>query len=63
MVFMLPGPVERALDRLHAAGFSAYVVGGCVRDWVLGVAPHDYDICTAARPEEMQRIFQDQRTI
>ena len=63
MVFMLPGPVERALDRLHAAGFSAYVVGGCVRDWVLGVAPHDYDICTAARPEDMQRIFQGERTI
>ena len=63
MVFMLPGPVERALDRLHAAGFSAYVVGGCVRDWVLGVAPHDYDICTAALPEDMQRIFQGERTI
>ena len=63
MAFPLPGPVAQALSRLEGAGYAAYVVGGCVRDYTLGQTPHDYDICTAARPEEMQRIFQDQRTI
>ena len=63
MLLSLPQPVETALNRLETAGFSAYAVGGCVRDHVLGFTPHDYDICTAATPEEMQRIFQDERTI
>ena len=38
------------LDALHRAGFAAYAVGGCVRDSLLGLAPHDWDLCTAARP-------------
>lgn len=63
MAFSLPQPVCRALSRLEEAGFSAYVVGGCVRDHVLGIAPHDYDIATAASPEQMQRIFCRERTI
>ena len=63
MVLNLPKPVEAALNRLTAAGFSAYAVGGCVRDHVLGFIPHDYDICTAATPEEMQQVFQGERTI
>lgn len=36
------------LDALHRAGFAAYAVGGCVRDSLLGMAPHDWDLCTAA---------------
>ena len=63
MDFLLPAPVQRALSMLGEAGFSAYVVGGCVRDWVLGIPPHDFDICTSAAPEEMKEIFRDERTI
>lgn len=63
MAFDLPAPVMEALNRLETAGFAAYTVGGCVRDWVLGMQPHDYDICTAAAPEEMQRVFRQERTI
>ena len=38
---ILPAPVSELLTRLRQAGFSAYVVGGCVRDSLLGQAPHD----------------------
>ncbi|MBQ9264529.1 MAG: tRNA nucleotidyltransferase [Clostridia bacterium] len=63
MNFFLPKQVVRAIDALEAAGYAAYAVGGCVRDQVLGIMPHDYDVCTAASPEEMQRVFENQRTI
>lgn len=43
--------------RLREAGFTAYFAGGCVRDALLGQEPHDYDIATSARPEEVQRLF------
>ena len=45
------------LDRLHAAGYAAYAVGGCVRDSLLGLAPHDWDLCTSAKPEEVLSLF------
>ncbi|MBO4925650.1 MAG: tRNA nucleotidyltransferase [Clostridia bacterium] len=63
MRFELPQPVARALEMLEEAGFASYVVGGCVRDWVLGATPHDYDICTAASPADMQRVFRKERTV
>ena len=63
MRLTLPKPVEAALSRLENAGFSAYAVGGCVRDHVLGFTPHDYDICTSATPERMQEVFKGERTI
>ena len=40
-------------ERLQAAGHEAYLVGGCVRDELRGLAPADYDIATSARPEEV----------
>jgi poly(A) polymerase len=43
--------------RLQEAGFVAFYAGGCVRDQLMGVAPHDYDIATNARPEEVQGLF------
>ena len=46
----LPAPVSELLARLKQAGFSAYAVGGCVRDSLLGLEPHDWDICTSALP-------------
>ena len=42
---------------LHDAGFSAYVVGGAVRDLLLGATPKDYDVATNARPEEVNPLF------
>ena len=42
----LPSYVLECLNALEAAGYPAYVVGGCVRDACLGLQPHDYDICT-----------------
>lgn len=43
--------------RLRAAGHDAYFAGGCVRDELLGLTPKDYDIATAARPDQVQRLF------
>jgi putative nucleotidyltransferase with HDIG domain len=45
------------VQRLHQAGFTALYAGGCVRDRLMGVEPHDYDIATDARPEQVQEIF------
>ncbi|OQB37550.1 MAG: CCA-adding enzyme [Candidatus Latescibacteria bacterium ADurb.Bin168] len=42
---------------LHAAGYNAYLIGGCVRDMVLGLIPKDFDIVTSAKPEETQALF------
>ncbi len=56
---MLPAPVASLLERLHAAGHKAYVVGGCVRDSLRGAVPADWDITTSARPEEVLHIFAD----
>ena len=60
---ILPSAVSNLLSRLTRAGFSAYVVGGCVRDALLGIAPHDWDICTSALPEQMQEVFHDLHTV
>ena len=54
----LPDQVAHCISALEAAGFAAYAVGGCVRDWLLGLDPHDYDLCTAATPEEIKEAFQ-----
>lgn len=48
---------ESVLDRLHRKGYEAYIAGGAVRDCVMGKTPHDYDIATSARPDEVKKIF------
>ena len=53
----LPQYVHRCIDALEYAGFEAYAVGGCVRDHLLGLQPHDYALCTAALPEQIQAVF------
>ena len=53
----LPERIEYILAALSAAGFSAYAVGGCVRDSLAGREPHDWDVCTAARPGEVHAVF------
>lgn len=55
----LPSYVLRALDRLESSGFSAYAVGGCVRDSLLNRPVNDYDICTSALPEQTMNVFSD----
>ena len=51
------------LDALHGAGHAAYVVGGCVRDSLLGLDPHDWDLCTSARPEQVMALFGEEKCI
>ena len=45
------------LDALHAAGYAAYAVGGCVRDSLLGRTAHDWDLCTSALPQQVMKLF------
>ena len=56
---MIPAYVNSILLRLRQAGFAAYAVGGCVRDALRGVDPHDWDICTSARPDQIEGVFSD----
>ncbi len=56
---LLPEAVRFCIERLETAGCCAWCVGGCVRDSLLGLTPHDYDLCTDALPEKIAQIFQD----
>ena len=51
------------LDNLHRAGYAAYVVGGCVRDSLLGLTPHDWDLCTSALPQQGMELFGAEKCI
>lgn len=55
--------VQRIIDCLEQAGYAAYVVGGAVRDQLAGKAPHDFDVCTAARPAEIERVCAQWKTV
>lgn len=57
MQIKLPKHASEIIRKLHANGYEAYVVGGCVRDSILGRNPHDWDITTSARPEEVKALF------
>ena len=59
----LPSYVLECLNALEIAGYPAYAVGGCVRDACLGLQPHDYDICTAATPQQTETIFAGKRLV
>lgn len=54
----LPEPVRKCIRKLEHAGYTAYVVGGCVRDALMGTQPHDYDLCTSATPDEICQVFE-----
>ena len=56
---MIPEYVRLCLERLENAGFQAYIVGGCVRDSLLGLQPQDYDMTTSALPEQTEALFRD----
>ncbi len=53
----IPKYVQKVIESLEKAGFEAYVVGGCVRDLLMGKEPKDWDITTNARPEEILKVF------
>ena len=53
----IPKEIQLIIKKLKGAGFEAYIVGGCVRDWLRGAAPKDWDVATLAKPEEIKRIF------
>ncbi|GGX85401.1 poly(A) polymerase I [Litchfieldella qijiaojingensis] len=53
----------KVLYRLHNAGFEAYLVGGCIRDSLLGKAPKDFDVATNATPEQLRDLFRNSRII
>jgi poly(A) polymerase len=53
----------RVLYRLREAGFMAFLVGGCVRDLLIGIEPKDFDVATDARPEEVKRQFRNCRLV
>ena len=59
----LPTDVRACIDALEQAGFAAYAVGGCVRDSLLGLTPSDFDLCTAALPEQTEAVFQDRKLV
>ncbi len=54
---VLPEAVNACIAALEGAGYPCYAVGGCVRDACLGLIPHDFDLCTAARPDTVKAIF------
>lgn len=60
---MLPKQVKQAMRILEKAGHEVWTVGGCVRDRLRGVTPHDFDLTTSATPKQMLELFGDYRCI
>ena len=63
MTLDIPDYVELIIERLERKGYEAYLVGGSVRDMLLGKTPTDYDIATSASPDEIESIFSNFKTI
>ena len=63
MEIHIPTGARKIIARLEQHGYEAYIVGGWVRDSLMGKSPSDWDICTSARAEEMMALFEDKRVI
>ena len=63
MAVKLSENAKLIIDRLRDSGYSCYAVGGCVRDSLLGLEPHDWDFTTSALPDEIERVFADCKTV
>lgn len=63
MMFELPSQVQYVLKQLNNAGFEAYLVGGSVRDMLMGLPPKDFDIASSALPEQTKHVFSNDRVI
>jgi tRNA nucleotidyltransferase (CCA-adding enzyme) len=59
----IPANIKKALDILDNNGFEAFIVGGCVRDSLMGKAPNDFDVTTSARPQEIMNCFKGFKTV
>ncbi len=59
----LPRAVETVMRRMESAGYRCHIVGGCVRDSLMGLTPHDWDLTTNALPEQVVEVFSDLRVI
>ncbi len=59
----LPKQVEFIIDKIYEHGYEAFIVGGCVRDFILGIEPNDYDITTNAKPIQIIEIFKDYKIL
>lgn len=60
---MIPNEIDHVLSSLESAGYKAYLVGGCVRDRILGREISDYDVTTSATPEEVEKVFSGERVV
>lgn len=63
MKIKLPSKVKYIIDKIYENNYEAYIVGGCVRDSLLGYEPNDYDITTSATPDMIKNIFKDFKCI
>ena len=63
MDILIPDNVEKIIEELELYGYEAYIVGGCVRDSLLGRAPKDYDIATSATPEQVKECLSTYKVI
>lgn len=59
----LPEGVKKIIDILSKNGYEAFVVGGCVRDSIIGIKPNDWDITTSAKPDEIMSCFREYKII
>ena len=63
MVMCMPDHIHEIMSRIEAAGYEAFVVGGSLRDLLLGKEPHDWDVTTSALPETVASLFPDRHVI
>ena len=63
MKIKIPKDVKKILDTLYQNGYEAFIVGGCVRDSILGIEPNDWDIATSAKPDDIIRVFNNYKLI
>lgn len=54
---LLPKQIHKILEKIEKSGEEAYIIGGCVRDSLLGKTPQDFDIATSAIPKKIKEIF------
>jgi poly(A) polymerase/tRNA nucleotidyltransferase (CCA-adding enzyme) len=59
MQYRIPSEIHSVCTKLEEAGYEAYLVGGCVRDLIIGIEPKDWDLTTNATPEQIQALFPD----
>jgi putative nucleotidyltransferase with HDIG domain len=59
----IPPFVSHVTKKIQDSGFEAYLVGGCVRDMLMGKTPKDWDITTTAHPDQIQELFKDYKTV